>query len=110
MSATAADLLSADALLLITPANIGYMSGALKHFFDSVFYPCMDATAGLGWALIVHGNDDTAGAVRSVDRIASALRWRSVAGPLSVIGPPSHADTAAAKDLAAAVAASVLPV
>ena len=54
--------------VLITPANIGYMSGALKHFFDTIYYPCLDATWGRPMALIVHGNDDTAGAVRSVER------------------------------------------
>lgn len=84
LSATAADVLGAAALILITPANIGYMSGALKHFFDTVYYQVMDATAGLPYGLVVHGNDDTAGAVRSVTRIADALGWRPLRPPLSV--------------------------
>src|SRR3712207_1403897 len=58
LSAGAADLLAADGVLLGTPANIGYMSGALKHFFDTVYYPCLDATPGLPYGVYVHGNDD----------------------------------------------------
>jgi NAD(P)H-dependent FMN reductase len=108
LSATASDLLAADAVVLSTPANIGYMSGALKHFFDTVYYPCLDATRGLPWGLLVHGNDDTVGAVRSVTKIAEALRWRQVAPVVSVVGPPEAADLTAARELGATVCAAVL--
>src|ERR687894_1471189 len=66
LSTTAVDVLEADGYLLGTPANLGYMSGALKHFFDTVYYPCLDASAGRPWGLYVHGNDDADGAVRAV--------------------------------------------
>ena len=55
------------------------MSGALKHFFDTIYHLCMDAT-GDALGLVVHGNDDTAGAVicdetgRRAD-VAAGRRW-----------------------------------
>ncbi|KGH47586.1 flavodoxin [Modestobacter caceresii] len=107
LSAGAADVLAADGVLLGTPANIGYMSGALKHFFDTVFYPCLDATAGLPYGVYVHGNDDTAGALASVQRITGALGWRQVATPLSLTGAPGAADLEACRELAATVAVSL---
>ncbi|MFP5372106.1 MAG: flavodoxin family protein [Actinomycetes bacterium] len=109
LSAGAADLLAADGVLLGTPANIGYMSGALKHFFDTVYYPCLDATVGLPYGVYVHGNDDTAGALTSIGRITGALRWRQVAAPLSLIGAPDADALEASRELAATVAVSLQP-
>jgi NAD(P)H-dependent FMN reductase len=104
LSAGAADLLETDGVLLGTPANIGYMSGALKHFFDTVYYPCLDATPGLPYGVYVHGNDDTTGALASIRRITGALRWKEVAAPLSLTGPPGPADLESCRELAATVA------
>ena len=108
LSAGAADLLAADGVLLGTPANIGYMSGALKHFFDTVYYPCLDATVGLPYGVYVHGNDDTAGALTAIAKITGALRWKQVAAPLSLVGAPGPADLEACRELAATVAVSLL--
>ncbi|HYN29313.1 MAG TPA: NAD(P)H-dependent oxidoreductase [Dermatophilaceae bacterium] len=102
------DVLAADGVLLGTPANIGYMSGALKHFFDTVFYPCLQDTAGLPYGVWVHGNDDTAGATRAVGQVAGALRWRVVGPPVEVVGRPGRADVEAVGELAASVGAAAL--
>jgi NAD(P)H-dependent FMN reductase len=108
LSAGAADLLDADGILLGTPANIGYMSGALKHFFDTVYYPCLDASVGLPYGVYVHGNDDTAGALTAIAKITGALRWKQVAAPLSLIGAPGSADLEACRELAATVAVNLV--
>jgi NAD(P)H-dependent FMN reductase len=107
LSAGAADVLQADGVLLGTPANIGYMSGALKHFFDTVYYPCLDATVGLPFGVYVHGGDDTAGALTAIGRITGALRWKQVAAPLSLTGAPTRDDLEAVRELAATVAVTL---
>jgi multimeric flavodoxin WrbA len=108
LALTVPDVLAADGFLLGTPANFGYMSGALKHALDTVYYPCLDATAGRPWGLWVHGNDDVDGAVRSVQRIVTGLGWRQVAAPVTVVGAPTAEDRAACAELAATVAANLL--
>ena len=63
--AAAADVLQADGCLPGTPANIGYMPGARKHFFDGINHPCLEATVLRPYGRYVHGGVDTTGAVRS---------------------------------------------
>lgn len=99
-------VLAADGIVLGTPANIGYMSGALKHFFDQVYYPCLDATDGLPYGLFLHGNNDTAGAQRAVESIAQGLGWEAVAEPVAVIDSPDGDDLDACWNLGATVAAA----
>ena len=106
LSTTPADLLAADGVVLLTPANIGYMSGALKHFFDTVYYPCKDATDGLPYAAVVHGNQDLSGAVRSITAIASGMGWSPVAQIVEVVGAVEKGDREAVWDAAATVGAS----
>lgn len=86
LAATVTDMLEADGYLFGTTANFGYMAGALKHFFDTVYYPVLDHVAGRPYGLWVHGNDDTVGAVSSVDRIATGLGLVRSADVLEVTG------------------------
>ena len=107
LTAGPADVLDADAYLLGTPANIGYMSGALKHFFDQIYYPCLEQTQRRPYALYVHGNNDTSGAVRAVESIATGLGWRRVREPVTVIGGVDQAVRDACWELGASVAAGL---
>jgi multimeric flavodoxin WrbA len=107
LTAGAADVLSADGYLLGTPANIGYMSGALKHFFDQIYYPCLEATRRRPFGLYVHGGMDTGGAVRAVESVTGGLGWRAVRPPVCVTGPPGKQDLTACWELGALVAAEV---
>ena len=107
LSATASDVLAADAYILGTPANLGYISGALKHFFDQVYYPCRLAKAGSPYGLYVHGNNDTSGAVRAVETITTGMNWQPAHSPVTVLGQPTHEDRDACWDLGATVAAGL---
>ena len=75
---------------LSTPAptteNFGYMNGALKDFFERIYYPCLESTRGLPYALFVKGGQDGQGARASVERILTGLRWREVQPPLVMAG------------------------
>jgi multimeric flavodoxin WrbA len=108
LSATASDLLEADGVLLGTPANIGYMSGALKHFFDTVYYPTLEAKHGLPYGYWVHGNNDTEGARRAIESITGALGWVVAAAPLLVTGRVDGAVREAAFELGGTLAATLM--
>jgi NAD(P)H-dependent FMN reductase len=108
LAATATEVLRADGFILGTPANIGYMSGALKHFFDEVYYPCLDARRGAPYGLYVHGNSDTVGAVRAVESIAVGMGWTRAQLPVIVRGTPTKDDLGACWNLGASVAANLL--
>ena len=106
--ANAVDVLEADGYLLGSPANLGYISGALKHFFDQNYYPCLNATVRRPYGLFVHGNNDTGGAVAAVERITTGLQWRRAQEPVTVAGDPKPPDLDACRELGGAVAALLM--
>jgi len=86
LEANFADLQAADALLLGTPENLRYMSGALKDFFDRTYYCAQQSPVYLPYALFVSAGNDGRGAVREVDRVLLGYRMKKVAEPLIVRG------------------------
>lgn len=118
LEATAEDVLAADGYVLGTSANFGYMSGALKHFFDSTFLAvggALDPSGAAGesagettkrpYGLYVHGRYDTTGAIRSVQSIVGALGWAQSYDILDVLGDVEDAHVEAAYELGATLAA-----
>jgi len=107
LAATPQDVLEADALILGTPENLGYMSGALKDFFDRCYYPCLERTQGRPYALYIRAGNDGAGAKRSVESVATGLRWRAVQEPLIFRGEWREDFVDACRELGMAMAAGL---
>jgi NAD(P)H-dependent FMN reductase len=102
------DVLEADGYVLGSPANLGYMSGALKHAFDVCYYPCLDSTRGRPFGLYLHGNEGTEGAENGVTAITTGLGWVKAAEYVAVSGKPSKADLESCWELGATVAAQLM--
>ncbi|NKZ09374.1 flavodoxin family protein [Mycolicibacterium septicum DSM 44393] len=108
LAATVTDMLSADGYLFGTTANFGYMSGALKHFFDTVYYPSLDHVAGRPYGLWVHGNNDTVGAAGAVDKIVTGLALVKAADVLEVTGVVDAGVRERAYELGGTLAATLM--
>lgn len=106
LTAAPIDALEADGYLLAGPVNLGYLAGAIKHFFDTVYYPCLEATRGRPFAAFFHAGSDASGALRALETITTGLQWRAAQRPL-VLNGAGPDDLAAVRELASALAAGL---
>jgi multimeric flavodoxin WrbA len=102
------EMLEADGYLLRTPANLGYMSGALKHFFGTVYYASLDHVAGRPYGLWVHGNNDTVGATTAVEKVATGLSLAKAVDVLEITGAIDAGVRERAYELGGTLAATLM--
>ncbi len=108
LEATADDVLAADAYVLGTTANFGYISGALKHFFDTTYYDTREQTAGRPFSYWIHGGYDTTGAQKAMESITTGFGWEKAFEPVTFTGEVGEEHLAQVTEMAATVAATVM--
>lgn len=101
------DVLAADALLLGTTENLGYMAGLTKDFFDRCYYPVLEQKQGLPFVVYIRAGFDGTGTKRAIRTITTGLRWQLVQEPLVLKGDWNEEFLALVKDLAMTLAAGV---
>ena len=101
------DLLWADAVAIGTPENFGYMSGAIKDFFDRTYYPAEPHQLNLPYVLFVSAGNDGTGAVREIDRIVRGYPMKPVADPLIARGEITAEHLADAEELGLTLASGL---
>lgn len=108
LEATADDVLAADAYVLGTTANFGYISGALKHFFDTTYYDTREQNAGRPFSYWIHGGYDTTGAQKAMESITTGFGWEKAFEPVTFTGEVGEEHLAQVTEMAATVAATVM--
>ena len=101
------DVFAAQAIILGTTENLGYMSGALKDFFDRTYNTLIEQTDALPYALLVRAGHDGTGTCRAVASITTGLRWKPAQDPIVCRGPWDDGFVDQAKELGTFMAAGL---
>lgn len=101
------DLIAADAIIIGTTENLGYMAGLMKDVFDRCYYPCLEKTQAKPFTFYIRAGHDGTGTRRAIESITTGLRWRCVQEPLICRGEWREVFLADCEQLGMTMAASL---
>ena len=107
LDARSDDVLNCNGIIIGTTENFGYMSGLIKDFFERIYYPCIEHTEGLPYALYIRAGIDGQGTLTGVEKIITGLRWRRVQEPLVLQGDYQDGFTQQCEELGMSIAAGL---
>ncbi len=101
------DIRACDAIILFTTENLGYMSGAMKDFFDRSYYPVLEEKQGLPCAIVIRAGHDGTGTRRALESILTGLHWKMAQEPLTLRGEWKEEFVTQAEEIGMYVAAGL---
>jgi multimeric flavodoxin WrbA len=101
------DVLGADGIILGTTENLGYMSGALKDFFDRTYNDVLEKKQGTPIVCFIRAGNDGTGTKRGIETIIRGLKWRWIQEPLICKGAWQEAFEEQVEALALTLAAQM---
>jgi len=107
LDTTPEDIKTAQAVIIGTTENLGYMAGLTKDVFDRCFYECLEHTEGLPFTFYVRAGNDGTGTRRAIESITTGLSWRLVQEPLICRGDFTEEFVTQCEDLGMSMAASL---
>jgi multimeric flavodoxin WrbA len=84
--ATLDDLLRCDGIVIGSPEYFGYMSGAVKDFFDRTYEAARGQVFRKPYAVFVNAGNDGTGALTHIERICIGFQFKKVHEPVRVKG------------------------
>jgi multimeric flavodoxin WrbA len=105
--ATLDDLLQCDLVVFGTAEYNGYMSGALKDFFDRTFYPAQDRANNKPYAIVVSAGNDGTFAAQFIERIARGYPLKPISEPIIIVGDVTPEAEAQCEELGETLAAGL---
>jgi multimeric flavodoxin WrbA len=105
------DLLACDGILIGSPEYFGYMSGAVKDFFDRTYEQARGKVFRKPYAVFVNGGNDGTGACTHIERICIGFQFKKVYEPIvakgEITGPILDACRLMGQTVAAGCAAGI---